>query len=274
MVEGTYKFILKVWSKTGEFSQDTINVHVHSYMNSSELYNKNNKSMIENQYINENIIQIEIDTEPKQFTEAFEANFLNKLNILLQQSKLQNPRVVLVKTGISLKLKKSRVILDILVCENVEEINETKLNQDLFSFDYLVKIAQDNHFSPDSGTKMRRVLNNNELISLLKRNHKIYTFKNSFGSYLMNTNNDFITDYLGLKITEIGQLACDLNNKSSNFNCSNHGYCDSITHKCVCNKYWMPNLFRFYFQNENDLTNGNNCGNKCFFCIFFKIYSI
>ena len=129
MVEGTYKFILKVWSKTGEFSQDTINVHVHSYMNSSELYNKNNKSIIENQYINENIIQIEIDTEPKQFTEAFKANFLNKLNILLQQSKLQNPRVVLVKTDVSLKLKKSRVILDILVCENVEEINETKLKK-------------------------------------------------------------------------------------------------------------------------------------------------
>jgi len=238
-------------------------------MNSSELLymNKNNKSMLENEFINENIIQIEIDTDPRQFSEAFKANFINKLNILLQQSKLKNPRVILVKTDVSLKLKKSRVILDMLVCENAEEeqkINKTSLSEDIFSFEYLVKISQDNHLSRDSsqyaGTRMRRVLEKTELISLLKRNHKIYTFKNSFGSYL-NTNNDLVTDYLGLKITEIGQLACDLNNKSSNFNCSNHGYCDSITHKCVCNKYWMPNLFRFYFQNENDLTNGNNCGN-------------
>lgn len=37
-------------------------------------------------------------------------------------------------------------------------------------------------------------------------------------------------------------------------NCSNHGKCDHITKRCICNRYYMPNWFKMFVYQEQ------NCG--------------
>lgn len=242
---------------------------MHSHLNKSES-NKNriaeshlqtNQSLVnENQFINENLIQLELDFEPKLFSESNKNEFISKLEILLQQYSLKNPKVILINTGVSMKARKSRVLLDLLVCEEVDKL-EPK-TEEVFDFDYLNKLSQDFHLGPHAelSSPFLRVLKTSETIKLLKMNQKIYSFKIPFVNFLNLNSKNEIPEFLGLRITEIGQLKCDSNKYSLSFNCSNHGYCDTLSGRCVCNKYWMSNLYRFYFRNENDLTNGNNCG--------------
>ncbi len=67
--------------------------------------------------------------------------------------------------------------------------------------------------------------------------------------------------YNELRIIDVSLLTCKIGNFSTVAGkCSKHGKCDHFTGKCVCDKYWMPNLFLYYLQNEHDLTSGNNCG--------------
>jgi hypothetical protein len=263
LVEGVYRFILKIWSNSNEFSQDVVHVYVHSHLNSSKSINsdttdhKNHRELVNKEFINENIVQIEVDIEPKFFTESVKNSFLNKLQILLQQSELKNPKLLLVNSKVSFKSAKSRVILEVIVCED----SSSQHNDDTFDYEYLIKLSQDSIRADKMGATLRRVLRNKDLIKILKTNNQIYSVKSSINSLLNPNSNNLALNYLGMKITEIGLFTCEY---SHNDTCSNHGTCDSLTGKCVCSKYWMPNLFRFYLQNESDLTNGNNCG--MFFC--------
>ena len=58
--------------------------------------------------------------------------------------------------------------------------------------------------------------------------------------------------FLQVNVKEIKQMKCFKN-------CSNHGYCDQLTYKCVCDPYWMPNLYKYYLLRDLDQTYGNNC---------------
>lgn len=67
--------------------------------------------------------------------------------------------------------------------------------------------------------------------------------------------------YSELHIIDVSVLTCEIGNFSEVAGkCSEHGKCDHFTGKCVCDKYWMPNLYLYYLQNDQDLTSGNNCG--------------
>ena len=79
-------------------------------------------------------------------------------------------------------------------------------------------------------------------------------------------------DFLDIKVLAVSQVTClaeeymkkNLSriavNSNLRFNCSNHGTCDQYSRKCMCNKYYMSNMFMHYFNYEGDLTDGNNCG--------------
>lgn len=263
LVEGVYRFILKIWSNSNEFSQDVVHVYVHSHLNSSKsissssssntMDHTNHQELINKEFINENIVQIELDIEPKLFTESVKNSFINKLTILMQQSELKSPKLLLVNSKVSFKSTKSRVILEVIACE---DSSTQQPNEDTFDYEYLIKLSQDSIRADKMGVVSRRVLRSTELIKILKTNNKIYSVKSLIGSLLGSNSDNLAINYLGMRITEIGQLTCDY---SHNDTCSSHGTCDSLTGKCVCSAYWMPNLFGFYLQNESDLTNGNNC---------------
>jgi hypothetical protein len=63
----------------------------------------------------------------------------------------------------------------------------------------------------------------------------------------------------GISIIDISQATCNTERFSRGFNCSFHGKCDAYSHECICDKYWMPNFYMYYFDKQHDLTNGNNC---------------
>ena len=80
--------------------------------------------------------------------------------------------------------------------------------------------------------------------------------------------------YSELRIIDVGLLTCEVEKNSVMVvgrSCSDHGVCDHFSGKCVCDKYWMPNLYLFYLRNEEDLTSGNNCGKYDFRCFVFVI---
>lgn len=52
---------------------------------------------------------------------------------------------------------------------------------------------------------------------------------------------------LGLSVSFISSTVCQNN-------CSFHGTCDQYTKRCMCEAFWMENLFSFYFDNQS------NCG--------------
>lgn len=139
----------------------------------------------------------------------------------------------------------------------------------------------------------RHIVDNSELIRLMRRHQNVFQFAfnniNSVWAYFGkdplgheedkssasivaslaangNTKNNnkkpySMLDQLEIKVLTVSKLTCTGDfNVSHQHNCSNHGKCDFNSHKCICDKYWMPNLYLYYFNYESDLTNGNNCG--------------
>ena len=273
--------MLKIWTNTNEFSQDTVHVIVHpfiAYEATSDL-GKNSQDPIF-KFINKNIIQIEIDLEPKYFTESLKQNFLKKVEILMQQSELKfkKPKIILINTLVSTRSAKSRVMVEFLVAEDYAPENlKAKQTEDTIESRKLAEISQDFGSKPASELTLpefQRIISSDEIVKLVKIKLRTHSFIDSLIVLARTATTDSkinqtpdqssiipSADYSDLKINFISQLTCDNSRYYRNYNCSNHGQCDSYTHKCICNKYWMPNLYLYYLNYENDFTNGNNCGN-------------
>ncbi len=267
LIEGVYTFLLRVWTNTNEMSQDTVHVYVHSSSVSQDGRANTNQSS----ELSDNIVQIELDIEPKIFTESVKQEFLNKLQMFLLQAELnlKRPTVNVINTRISTKEEKSTVILDLLIVDRASDLS-SKETIDEMSIYSKSQVYNQNQILVSTN---ENVVRSDQVITLLKK-------KNNFRAYLdfvihsirLDTHLDtsasskhkFSANELAfseIDIIDVGQLTCNVHNKNSRlFNCSNHGICDSFSQKCICNKYWMPNLYMYYLRNEADLTNGNNCG--------------
>lgn len=268
LVEGVYTFWLRVWTNTNEMSQNTVHVYVHS----SSVPQSNQVNMNQSSELSDNIVQIELDIEPKKFTESVKQEFLNKLQMFLLQAaelNLKRPKIIEINTRISTKEEKSTVILDLLIVNQTSDLSSKETLDEMSIYAKSQVYNQNQVFV----TANENVVRSDQVIGLLKK-------KKNFRAYLdfvihsirLDTHLDtsvaskqkFSTNELvfsEIDIIDVGQLTCNVHNKNSRlFNCSNHGVCDTFSQKCICNKYWMPNLYMYYIRNEADLTNGNNCG--------------
>lgn len=272
MVEGEYRFMLKVWTNTNEYSQSTVHVYVHSTLNTNRIQMGQQRKYKQENELNENIIQIELDIEPNLFSEYLKDRFLSKFQLMLQEQKmfkLMHPQVVLINTKIASPVgysQKSSVILELIVTDLINEgfRSEPMPIQDGGVFNDEVDLIGEN----------RKIVNNSHLIRLLRKNQKVFQFSfnniNSMLAYfkapekIETIKHYSILDSLDIKVLTVSKLTCtddfSPTSSSNTYNCSNHGKCDFHSHKCICNKFWMPNLYLYYFDYESDLTNGNNCG--------------
>ena len=258
MEVGFYRFLLQVWTNANDFSQDTVHVYVHPYLNSPpfsiDVNNKEDISPLREMDIQDSLVQIEIDMDPAKFSEKKKEAFLKNLQDLLQQPefKLIQPTVVFVSSKVSINLKKSTVLIEILVVEN----------------DFSHKA--DSHFTSISEgftlTEYQTLAKSSGIVKALRAKRKN---PNLFGAFLQPIPNVEVVssthpyeslELLGVKILNVIQPTSNTQKYSRGFNCSSHGKCDAFSHKCICDKYWMPNLYMYYFENKSDLTNGSNCG--------------
>lgn len=267
MIEGEYKFVLKVWSVEGEFSQDFVHVFVHgsAYQNiPAQLQNLTQ--------LNQNIIEIELEIEPSLFSESLKVEFLNQLqNFLLnnQDFKLIDPKLVLISSRLSLLNQKSSVVLEILVTDLINSSKPSGIGDDLILGD------KNRYICPSAPIVFQLRKKQKSFKSLLDSIQTIIERIQTNGiknQTLMDTirqpenKKNQVLDFLNVKILSIRKTTCfddrlldqNLNNT---YSCSGHGTCDMHSRKCICKKYWMPNYFRYFFNYESDLTDGNNCGN-------------
>lgn len=292
LVEGVYRFVLKITTNeydqskqawVDHFSQDTVDVFVHSsYISKQHELTDNSaadnfKSHADLQVVYENLIQIELDYKPEQFTQLIENQFIQRLEILLKQSdfKFNNPKVILTNTRISSGSKSSRVVLEFFVCED-PNVNSRKEN--IFDFKKYAKLEEDlgHGFLLNSEMEIfeQNIIDSVKIVQLLKRKSlsELIDSTLSYVNKLPEKQAKMIQNiikpsnmkksrpgYSELKIIDVSLLTCEIGNFSVVKQCSSHGECDHFTGKCVCNKYWMPNLYLYYLRNEQDMTSGNNC---------------
>lgn len=242
--------------------------------------------------LNENIVLIELDIEPTMFSEQIKERFLTKFQLMLDQHRKQfaliKPRVVLVNTRIIGPVgysKSSSVVLELIV---TDVLNENVVDWALQGATMNGLVVNDH---VDLVGENRRVVDNSHLIRLMRRYQKAFRFSfeninidtvwSYFGKETSHSRHtsppppaQSILDLLEIKVLSVSKLTCTSDFYASerpdanSYNCSNHGKCDFYSHRCICNKYWMPNLYLKYIDYESDLTNGNNCGNITFLIKF------
>jgi hypothetical protein len=252
----------------------------------------------------ENLVQIEIDIQPDQFNVFMRRQFLRRLEILLRQQyktfKLKSPRVFLINTKafLSKPSGKSTVVLEMVITDSNDMHNELDNEDDDELEDTNVDLAT------------REIIKSDFIVRELRRKQKYLRFDlvnlslTSINSVLKTLNLDNynarlsafvhqitndtsnggggglkLEDYFSLRVLGISQVTClsAANDPSLaanvRFTCSGHGKCDVHSHKCVCNRYYMHNVYARYFNYENDLTDGNNCG-KCLFLLLIVFFGI
>ena len=152
-------------------------------------------------------------------------------------------------TRIQLILKQSLLIKNPKMIILKQEILK-KYQKSGISIEFYV-IDEYNNKVVDSGLIMR-------LLSKLIKSKNIFNF-NKISSDLTVFDNQYVFDII--------QTKC-LNN------CSDHGYCDTFTFKCVCDRYWMMNIYKYYLANTFDETYGNNCGKHIIYLIIFLLINL
>ena len=249
---GIYRFLLQVWTNAGDFSQDTVHVQVHSSIDEKPFSKEESNSFANEIDLQNNLVQIELDIDPSSFTERKKQSFLRNLQEYIQQPefKLKQPTLIVVSSKISTKLKKSNVLIEFLVVENsVLDSNAT----------LITSLAND--FALNEKQKLVKTSN---LIKTLRSKRENPSILSLF--LLPLTNNETPSssyeslDFLGINVLDIVQPTCNSQKYTRGYNCSSHGKCDKFSHKCICDNYWMPNLYMYYVENKSDLTNGSNCG--------------
>lgn len=180
--------------------------------------------------------------DPLKFLEIEKLNLINKLQLYLQQpldSGIKKPKVVITNTDVLEVNAKSGVSIEFYVVEEQYGkqivVNSSVVMALLYK---LLKIDKVLHFDSISNAPLSTPnLNNNP------------------SRYYLNAKN-FINVNFDNYVVDLRQMKCL-------FNCSDHGYCDMVTYKCVCDTYWIFNLHKYYFLKDSDVTYGNNCGKKC-----------
>ncbi len=149
LVEGTYRFLLQVWTNSNELSQDTVYVYVHStfslYNNIDTANTRESEKSSDLNLIYDNLIQIELDYNPSEFSQNIKDDFLRRLEILLQQSKsnFNNLKVILTNTRVSTFSKTSRVVVEFFACEDLPvDTNTNKDPNNVFDFKQYANLEQ------------------------------------------------------------------------------------------------------------------------------------
>ena len=118
-----------------------------------------NTSNNELQLVYSNLIQIELDYKPQEFTQNIENKFLRQLEILLQQSgggagtkkqqgfTFNNPKVILMNTRTSISSTKSSsssscVVLEVFVCEDESSNSGGGLTGNVFDFKKYARLEE------------------------------------------------------------------------------------------------------------------------------------
>lgn len=194
----------------------------------------------------QNLIKIQLDSSnPTDFDETKKKSFLNKLENLIQKQ--------------DFKLKSPKVMLiSTKVLTKPGKTSQVEIEFVIVENNDLAKSVDDDQINLES-----KLVKSSYMIPLLRKIQKEALFLSG----------------------DISQATCNTERYSRGFNCSFHGKCDVYSHECVCDKYWMPNLYMFYFDKQHDLTNGNNCEwniplamaissvllTICLLCVFYMI---
>jgi len=153
LVEGTYRFLLQVWTSSNELSQDTVDVYVHSafltnqqapIISTSQLDVESDKSTDLN-LIYDNLVQIELNYMPSEFSQNTKESFVRRLEVLLQQSKFNfnNLKVILINTRVATASKSSHVVLEFFACEDLPvESNSNRDLNNVFDFKNYASLEQ------------------------------------------------------------------------------------------------------------------------------------
>ena len=160
LVEGSYKFLLQIWTNTKEFSQDAVVVQVHN----------NEKSLILKE-VYKNLVKIELNYNVLEFTQGIKDNFIAQLQIIVQQShlKFKNPKVIIFNTRVSSRNKKNYVILEIFAIQDIDEDIGIISRQTFFNVKSYIDLSQDVIEERVENTK-KTLIKSEDIVKLLKPN--------------------------------------------------------------------------------------------------------
>jgi hypothetical protein len=286
--------MLEVWTNKNAYSRDIVHVHISPFVNGNDHLNDQDY-LIKASYmdknitslLNENLIRLELEIEPRLFSEYIKDSFLAELRSYLhEQSELNlyKPEVVLLNAKMlnSELTGASSVILEIFITDQVNMDKEGFLNKkNVIELSILNKLAQ-NKLHSDEKNIYQRLVNVDYMVSFMRRKLMrpskfverlislntllISATGNGNGSASKSSNNAhaLTADHNRIVIKNVAKQVCSdysmLYGVNQTQSCSAHGSCSKYTHKCVCKKNWMPNIYKYYIDYEADLTGGNNCG--------------
>lgn len=297
MIAGTYIFILKVWTNTNEFSQDVVKVHVHSVPVGDRPAEKpiswSQHSSSLSAHLVENLIQVELNIRPDLFSESMKNQFITRLEVWLRQQFAHNkqltltmPKIYVINTRVvtnSRYTNKSNVVIELVIVD-LGDVKNSQPVVDNNQID-LTRLVKSDLIVRELRKKQRYLkfsVINSSLNSMLKSLDldKYNAYLDSLLKSVQKSVNNAIPaepahqqrleEFLNIEISSASQVTClssnewtrqSKNNSISRLTCSNHGQCDLYSLRCVCDKYYMYNMFSYYLFYDSDLTEGNNCGN-------------
>lgn len=228
----------------------------------------NKSGQLNNFNLDDYLISVTLDVEANSFNETAKRKFLNDFEDYLRETpdiKLKLAKVYLINQRTSIRQSGSTVVLEIIV---VDQIFESQMN-DYNRISISHSKWHDNTFQISNDNEI--LVKSDDLVSKLRRKQSSLTIFDSLANFITSIYpaREILAlqkqdqSYSQFNIISISKVICTNSHSYNNNNsspCSNHGKCDSYSHKCICNKYWMPNLYKYYLQSESDLTDGNNCG--------------
>jgi hypothetical protein len=190
-----------------------------------QVFVRRNNNNNNNSQISENRLRLDLNINPLKFIENEKSNLITRIQLILQQPPfIKSPKIIILNQEVFKLYPKSGISFEFYV---IDEQNNDKIVDGSLVMKLLFKLLKSNKFLKISAIS-NSATDSNDLV----------VFDNIL-------HDDYVYD--------LRQMKC-MNN------CSSHGYCDYITYKCVCDRYWMFNLYKFYLPNNFDETYGNNCG--------------
>ena len=305
MSPGHYTFTLQVWTSSGDYSRDSVNVFVHAPYSplppplggvntSTSLHNNSTTSLKAAKTTNtsalvaNSTLQLELAIEPALFTEAKKDEFLSQLQSHLHRAEfnLLHPRLVLLDTRVAFKESRaSGVLLQLIVFEQLDDQADTYL-MDTRERVYDERESWWSSTSGNGNGNGERAVAADTLARLMRasvtrQQLADYVWSNVIGLDVRDDANQLLLAYLtfaDVRVVDIRPLACS-------DACLAHGRCDPHSHACVCDQYWTSDLYKAFVANQQySLSQMDNCGQCGVFvhnnkseclkvCIFIFIFS-